>query len=246
VNLFTIARRELAAYFYSPVAYVVLALFLVVQGIVFSILLNFLNSPQAPPGAVMSIFFGGTFLFWVSVIFAVSFLPMRLFAEERRSGTLETLLTAPVRDVEVVGGKYLACLAFYGLLWLPEIAYVALLWRLGGRPDLGPIAAGYLGAFLVGAALLAWGLLASALSKNQIVAATLAFVFSLSLLLVGIAEEFVTTAWVKETLSYVHLFKAMEDFGRGMVDSRRVVFLLSLTGVGLYGTTKALELKRGT
>jgi ABC-2 type transport system permease protein len=246
VNTFTIARRELAAYFYSPIAYVVLGLFLVVQGIVFTVFLHFLNSPQAPPGAVMSYFFGGTLLYWVSVIFAVSFLPMRLLAEEQRSGTLETLLTAPVRDAEVVLGKYLACLCFYILLWLPEALYVALLWRYGGKPDLGPIAAGYLGAFLSGAALLAWGLFASALTRNQIIAATLAFVFSLALLLLGIAQEFTTSPGTRAVLGYVHMFKQMEDFGRGVVDSRHVVFLLSMTGLGLYATVKALELKKGS
>src|SRR5262249_42081417 len=156
MNIFTIARRELAAYFYSPVAYIVLALFLVIQGITFTLFLQFLNHPSAPPGAVMSYFFGGTFLFWISVIPATAFLSMRLIAEERRTGTIEALLTAPVRDAEVVLGKYLACLGFYTLLWVPAVLYVALLWRFGGRPDFGPIAAGYVGAILVGAALLAW------------------------------------------------------------------------------------------
>jgi ABC-2 type transport system permease protein len=245
MNVLTIARREMAAYFYSPVAYVVLALFLVIQGAVFTLFLNFLNQPAAPPGAVMSYFFGGTLLFWVSVIFAAAFLPMRLLAEERRSGTLETLLTAPVRETEVVVGKYLACLCFYILLWVPETAYVGLLWRYAGRPDLGPIAAGYLGCFLVGAALLAWGLFASALTRNQIIAATLAFVFALALLLIGVAQEFATASWAREALGYAHMFKIMEDFGRGVVDTRHVVFLLSLTGLGLYATVKVLELKKG-
>jgi ABC-2 type transport system permease protein len=246
MNILSIARRELAAYFYSPIAYIVLALFLVVQGIVFTIFLNFLNSPAAPPGAVMSYFFGGTFLFWVSVLFATAFLPMRLLAEERRSGTLETLLTAPVRESQVVLGKYLACLAFYALLWLPEVGYVGLLWRYGGRPDLGPILSGYLGALLVGAALLAWGLFASALTRNQIIAAALGFVFSLALLLLGIGQEFATAPLAKDLLGYVHLFKQMEDFGRGVVDSRHVIFLASTTGLGLYATAKVLELKKGS
>jgi ABC-2 type transport system permease protein len=245
MNVLTIARRELAAYFYSPVAYVVLSLFLLVQGICFTIFLYFLNSPSAPPGAVMSFFFGGTLLFWVSVIFAAAVVPMRLLAEERRTGTLETLLTAPVSNGEVVIGKYLACLAFYMLLWLPEVAYVALLWRFGGRPDLGPIAAGYLGVFLVGAALCAWGLFASALTRNQIVAATLGFVFALALLLLGIGQEFVGPGLVHDTLAYIHLFRQMEDFGRGLVDSRHVVFLTTLTVLGLFATVKVVEWKKG-
>ncbi|HJZ88133.1 MAG TPA: ABC transporter permease [Polyangia bacterium] len=245
MNLLTIARRELLAYFYSPIAYVVLALFLLIQGIYFWLFLTFLSQPGAPPGAVMSYFFGGTILFWMSTIFSVSLLSMRLLAEERRSGTFETLLTAPVRDIEVVLGKYLACLLFYLLLWLPEVIYVALLWRFAGRPDLGPIAAGYLGAFLVGAALMSFGLLASALTRNQIIAATLAFVFSWALVLVGVAQDFVTSQSLRDTLGYVHMFKLMEDFGRGIVDTRHVVFLLTLTVLGLYATTKVVELKKG-
>jgi ABC-type transport system involved in multi-copper enzyme maturation permease subunit len=246
MNLVTIARRELAAYFYSPIAYVVLALFLVLQGVVFVLFLNFLNQPMAPPGAVMQFFFGGTILYWVSVILAVSVLPMRLLAEERKAGTLETLLTAPVREFEVVVGKYLAALAFYTLLWLPELAYVGLLWRYAGRPDLGPIAAGYLGSFLVGAALLAWGVLASALTRNQIIAAVLAFVFSFILLLAGIGQDFAQAEWLRDTLGYVHMFKSMDDFSRGVVDTRHIVFLLSLTVLGLYSSVKVLELKKGT
>ena len=246
MNTFVIARRELLAYFYSPVAYVVLALFLVIQGIYFWLFLNFLSAPSAPPGAVMSYFFGGTIVFWISTIFASSLLPMRLLAEERKSGTLETLLTAPVRDGEVVLGKYLACVAFYALLWLPELAYVVLLWRFAGRPDLGPVAAGFLGALLTGAALLAWGLLASALSRNQIVAAVLAFAFSFALLLLGVTEDFANSQTLRAVLSYMQMFKLMEDFGRGIVDSRHVVFLLSLTAIGLYATVKVVELKKGT
>ena len=246
MNALTIARRELAAYFYSPIAYVVLALFLVLQGVVFVLFLNFLNQPMAPPGAVMQFFFGGTILYWVSVILAVAVLPMRLLAEERKSGTLETLLTAPVREAEVVVGKYLAALAFYVFLWLPELAYVGLLWRYAGRPDLGPIVSGYLGSFLVGAALLAWGLLASALTRNQIIAAVLSFVFAFILLLAGIGQDFANAEWVKDTLGYVHMFKSMDDFSRGVVDTRHVVFLLSLTALGLYSSVKVLELKKGT
>jgi gliding motility-associated transport system permease protein len=194
----------------------------------------------------MQFFFGGTILYWVSVILAVSVLPMRLLAEERKAGTLETLLTAPVREFEVVVGKYLAALAFYTLLWLPELAYVGLLWRYAGRPDLGPIAAGYLGSFLVGAALLAWGVLASALTRNQIIAAVLAFVFSFILLLAGIGQDFAQAEWLRDTLGYVHLFKSMDDFSRGVVDTRHIVFLLSLTVLGLYSSVKVLELKKGT
>jgi ABC-2 type transport system permease protein len=246
MNVLTIARRELAAYFYSPIAYVVLALFLVLQGVVFVLFLNFLNQPMAPPGAVMQFFFGGTILYWISVILAVAVLPMRLLAEERKTGTLETLLTAPVREYEVVIGKYLAALAFYILLWLPEWAYVGLLWRYAGRPDLGPIAAGYLGSFLVGGALLAWGVLASALTRNQIIAAVLSFVFAFILLLAGVGQEFVEAGWLRETLGYVHMFKQMDDFSRGVVDTRHIVFLLSLTALGLYSSVKVLELKKGT
>jgi ABC-2 type transport system permease protein len=245
VNLPAIAGRELRSFFYSPLGYVVLAVFLLLQGIVFWLFMSFLAQPNAPPGAVMQYFFGGTILYWIALLGVASASTMRLIAEERRAGTIETLMTAPVTGTEVVLGKYLASLAFYAALWVPTLVYVAILRGYSAaRPEWGPIAAGYLGTLLEGAAFLAVGCLASSLTKNQLVAFILAFVFAWVLLLLGVLESLVQAEWLKETFKYVNLFRQMDDFGKGIVDSRHVIFLLSLTGFALFATVKVLDARR--
>jgi len=246
VNVPVIAQRELRAYFVSPLGYVVLAVFLLLQGIVFWLFVSFLSQPSAPPGAVMQYFFGGTVLFWIALLGVTSAITMRLIAEERRTGTLEPLLTAPVTSVEVVLGKYLGALLYFLALWVPTLLYVAILVVYAdAKPDWGPIAAGYLGTVLQGGAFLALGLLASALTRNQLVAFVLAFVFAWALALIGVLENLVTTEGLKSLFRYVHLFKQMDDFGRGIVDTRHIVFLVSLIVFVLFATVKALDARRG-
>jgi ABC-type transport system involved in multi-copper enzyme maturation permease subunit len=247
-NVPTIARRELSTYFYSPLAYVVLTLFLLFQGWWFWALVEVLAQPNAPHGAVMQFYFGGTFLFWMILIFVVSTITMRLIAEERRTGTIETLLTCPVTDTEVVLGKYLGALLFYAFLWLPTVAYVFILRAYspdGQGPEAGPVLAGYLGTLLVGATFIAAGLLASSLTRNQIIAAVLAFVFLALLLLLGVLEMFVQEPAWRDRLSYANLFSQMEDFGKGIVDSRPIVFHLSLTVFFLFAAVRVLQTKKG-
>jgi ABC-2 type transport system permease protein len=247
IHVPTIARRELAGYFYSPVAYVVATLFLVLQGFTFWFFVRALSDPSAPPGAVMQFYFGGTILFWIALVLATATIPMRLLAEERRAGTLEPLLTAPVTDADVVLGKYLAALGFYVFLWLPTLAYVFILRHYappGQLPEWGPIAAGYLGTLLEGAAFLAVGLFASSLTSNQIIAAVLSFVFVFLLLLFGVVEQYVASDTVRAVSRHFNLFKHMDDFGRGIVDTRAVACSLSVAVLALFGTVKVLESRR--
>jgi ABC-2 type transport system permease protein len=245
---FVIARRELAAYFFAPVSYVVAMLFLLVEGYSFWLFLELLNGRDTPHGAVMQYFFGGTFLYWLFLMFLVAVLTMRLIAEEKRSGTLEPLLTSPVEDWQVIVGKYLGALGFWIALWLPTLLYVIVLGAHapdGARPDLGPIAAGYLGTFLVGASALAIGLCASALSPNQILAAVISFVVLAMMLLVGaLGDALVRTGPWSKLLQYIDLFRHMEDFGRGIVDSRRIVYHAGWIALGLFGATRALARRR--
>jgi len=239
-------RRELASYFFSPLAWVVLTLFLLVQGYSFYIYVQLVNRPDGPHGAVMQYFFGGTFLYWLFVIFIVSVITMRLVAEERRSGTVESLMTAPVSEAEVVLGKYLAALLFYAFLWLPTLVYVVIVASLVSPVQLGwgPVVAGYLGTIGVGSACIAVGLLASVLCRNQIVAAVLSFTILSLLLLLGALELFVTRPLLRSLLEQVNLFEQMDEFARGIVDSRRLVLYLSLVVFCLAAATKALEAKK--
>jgi ABC-2 type transport system permease protein len=238
-------RREWAAYFRTPAGWVVLALFLALQGLVFWMFVQFLGRPDAPPGGVMEFFFGGTILYWIALALLATVVPMRLVAEELRTGTIEPLLTAPVSAVEIVLGKWLAALAFYLSAWAPTLLYLGYLLRVGAALDPGPIAAGYLGTALLGAAALAVGLLASTVTRNQLVAAALSFVAFFVALLLGALETEVRAPGLAAALHRVSLFRMMEDFGHGIVDSRRVVLLATVTALALTAAVAALARLRG-
>jgi ABC-type transport system involved in multi-copper enzyme maturation permease subunit len=238
-----IARRELAAYLRSPVSYGVAALFLLVQGWSFWLYVELLSSRDVPHGAVMRYFFGGTFLFWLFFMFVIAAVTMRLIAEERRSGTLEPLLTAPVHAGEVAVGKYLGALGFFAALWVPTIIYALLLKHYGAAPDPGPVFAGYVGTLLVGASALAIGLAASSLTSSQLLSAAVAFVTLSALLMVGAVGD--TLARQSRVLAHINLFRHMEDFGRGVIDSRPIVYHLSLAAVALLGASRLIRRKRG-
>jgi ABC-2 type transport system permease protein len=239
-NAGAVARRDFAAYFHSPAGLAIAALFLMLQGLVIWMFIQFLGRPDAPPGGVMEFFFGGTILYWIAIALLATVIPMRLVAEERRTGTIETLLTAPVTATDVVLGKWLAAFGFYAALWAPTLAYLLYLRAVGAPTDPGPIASGYLGTMLIGAAALAMGLLASALTRNQIVAATLSFVSFFVLLLVGAMEAQVGDPRLGAVLRRLSLFRIMEDFGHGIVDSRHVVLLATVAVVGLVGAGRAV------
>ncbi len=236
-----IARRDLEAYFRSSAGALVLALFLALQGVVIWMFIRFLGRPEAPPGAVMEFFFGGTMLFWIAVALLATVIPMRLLSEETRTGTIEPLLTAPVTPAEVVLGKWAAACTFYAALWIPTILYVVFLRAIGAHLDPGPIAAGYLGTMLVGAALLAVGLLASSLTRNQVVAATLAFVATFILLLIGVLEGHATDPRWARLIRRSSLLRIMEDFGHGIVDSRHVTALGTLAVLALLGALRVVS-----
>jgi ABC transporter family protein/ABC-2 family transporter len=240
-----IVRREWAAYFRTPAGWAVLALFLTLQGFVFWMFVQFLARPDAPPGGVMEFFFGGTMLYWIALALLATVVPMRLLAEERRSGTIEPLLTAPVTAIEVVLGKWLAALGFFAACWAPTLLYVGYLRAVGGTLDPGPIAAGYLGTLLIGGAMLAVGLLASSLTRNQLVAATLSFVAFFVTLLVGALEGQVRSPALAAAFRRVSLFRTMEDFGHGIVDSRPVLTLVMVTVIALLAATAMLSRLRG-
>ena len=153
--LLAIVKREFFSYFVSPLAYVVLTAFLFINGYVFYAILLALNSPETPRTALMSLFFTNVF-FWIYMMVIPSIISMRLLSEERKSGSLEALLTAPVSEATVVIGKFVGGWAFFLFLWLPTVAYPLMLSRFSSL-DPGPIAAGYLGIALIGAMFIAAG-----------------------------------------------------------------------------------------
>ena len=232
--------RELRAYFFSPLAYVVLFFFLLVHGFIFAMIVSFLNDPRSPGGPPLGLFFGGTLFFWLILLFVGPVLTMRLLSEELKSGSIEVLMTAPVTEGQVVAGKYLAALTFYLFLWLPTLAYAGIIAYFE-KVDWGPVAAGYLGVLGIGALFLAVGTFASALSKNQLVAAIVTFALLILFFSFGLLENLVNDETAKQAFGYLNLWDQMDDFAKGIIDTRRLVYYASASVFFLFLTARALE-----
>lgn len=228
-----IARRELGAYFVSPIAYIVTAAFLFISGLFFAIIL--INTYQAS----LEMVFANVV---ITLLFIAPLLTMRLLADEYRSGTIEVLLTAPVSDWQVVLGKFLAALGLFCIMLLITLYYPLMLWRLGGNPDIGPIVSGYIGMLLLGSAMLALGTLTSAMTQNQIVAAVASFGIVLVLWLLEAAASISPDA--AEVLSALSLREHYDEFARGAINASDVLYYLSLTAGSLFVATRILETRR--
>ena len=243
-KLWAIIRRELISYFSSPLAYIVMTAFLLMQGYIFYLIVSFLNNPSTQAMTPLRLFFGGTIFFWLFLLFVVPVITMRLLAEERRSGTLEVLLTSPVTEGQVVVGKFLAAMIFYIALWLPTSIYVLVLGR-HSEIDLGPVFAGYLGVLLLGFLFLAVGTFASTLTDNQLIAAIIAFAAMVVLFSIGLVEQLlISSSAFKTALGYMNLWTQMDDFSKGIVDTRHVVYQLSVGILFLVLAAKSLEVKK--
>lgn len=235
-----IFQRELKAYFLAPLAWVVLFGFLVVNGFVFSAIVGYLSNPTAPPSQPLVFFFGGTIYFWMVLLFVAPVITMRLLAEERKTGSIEVLMTAPVTEEQVVVGKYVAALAFYCFLWLPTAAYAGIV-AYHAEVDWGPILAGYLGILGIGALFLSMGMLASAVTRSQIVAAILTFALVIVVFSFGLLEGLIEQPVLKEAFGYLNLWQHMDEFSKGIVDTRRLVYYLSATLFFLFLSSRALD-----
>ena len=243
-SLMATIDRELRAYYFSPLGWAVLTLVLLVNGGVFWVLVSFLSDPRSPASATpLEYFFGQTVFFWLVLLFVTPVLTMRLLAEERKSGTIEVLMTAPISESQVVAGKYVAALVFYVALWLPSLVYAAILAAYS-EVDWGPVASGYLGILGIGAVFLAVGVFASSLTRNQIVAALATFAILMVFFSFGLLEGLFQGELLKEAFGYMNLWQHMEDFSRGVVDTRRIVFYLSVSLLFLFLASRTLEAKK--
>ena len=234
-NIGIISRKELKSYLSSPMAYVVTAVFLVLTGTFFA---TYLASTNYSDTSIRGFLGAGQIL----ILLFAAVLTMRLIAEERKLGTWELLLTVPVRDTEIILGKFLGSLAVLtGMLVLTF--YYPILLMVFGDPDLGPIITSYLGLFLLGCAALAVGIFASSLTSNQIVAAVVGGGILFTLWFLGIAGNFVPGA-LGEVLSYISLSHHFPDFVRGIVDTKAIVYYLSVTALFLYMAIRSTETDR--
>ena len=233
-------RRELRAYFFSPLAYVMLFFFLVVTGFIFVYIVGQLNNPASGGGPPLKFFFSST---WLMLLLMGPLLTMRLVSEELRSGSIEVLMTAPVTEGQVIGGKFLAALTFYAFLWFPTVAYGVMI-SLYEKVDWGPVVSGYLGVLLIGSLFLAIGIFASATTRSQLLAAMMTAALLFLLFLIGVFEEMVNNDVAKKALGYVSIFNHIDELANGIVDTRRLVFYLSGTLFFLFLASRALEDKK--
>lgn len=247
-NVLTIWRKELHSYFVSPIAYLLLAMFAIVFGFFFwNMLSYFVNAviesqmrgemfpmnvneqvirPLLSNAGVLGLFF-------------IPMITMRLFAEEKRSGTIELLVTSPVRDGEIIFGKWLAALTLYAALLALAALNFIFLFRYGS-PDWKPLAIGYLGLLLQAGGLLAVGMFISTLTKNQIIAGAVTFGVCLLLWVIGWVGGYETSTWAS-VLTYFSVVTHIESFSKGLLDSKDAVYYITLIFLGIFFTSRSLE-----
>ena len=247
-NILTIARKELKTYFTSPIAYIVLAISAVIFGFFFYSALAFfvqrgMQSQMMGRGVPMNVneFVIRPLLMNLSVIslFLLPMITMRLYAEEKRSGTIELLLTSPVRDLELILGKLLAAFVLYAAIMGLVLANLAVVF-IRGDADWKPVAAGFLGVGLMGAAFLSLGMLLSTFTRNQIVAGALTFGLFLMLWVLDWVSAY-SSSTVGQVASYISMTTHLENFAKGVIDLRDVVYYLSVIFLGVFLTQRSLE-----
>jgi ABC-2 type transport system permease protein len=250
-NVLAIAGREVRSYFASPIAYVVVGLFALLFGYFFYAILVFFSEQSMRMGMM-----GGPgslninqmmlrpLLLNTSVIllFVLPMLTMRSFSEEKRSGTFELLLTAPLTDWQIVLGKFLGALALYALMLAISLLDIALLFWYG-NPEWKPLAAGYLGLLLMGGCFIALGLFISSLTRNQIVAAVITFSAFLLLWVINWIGESAGPV-TRQVLSALSITEHFEDFVKGVLDTKHVIYYLSFITFGLFLTAKSVDSER--
>jgi ABC-2 type transport system permease protein len=229
-NVMTILRRELRSYFNSPIAYIVITVFLLISGWFFSSNLFLMNQAtlRAAFGIIPLIF-----------IFFVPAITMRLISEEKKSGTIELLVTMPIKDHQIVLGKFFAALILLAIA-LAFTLFYALTVSLLGNADGGPMVGGYLGLLLMGAAYLALGMFASALTENQIVAFIVSFLIIFILFMLDKVIFFVPS-WMATIFEYVSIDYHFNNIARGVIDTRDIIYYLSVIVLGLTLASRMIE-----
>lgn len=242
-TVWALVRREVKAYFASPIAYVVLGLFLFLFGLYFYGELDvFIDPRRTAQGQTVNV--NQDMIRWlfhttaVIVLFLLPLVTMRSFSEELRSGTIELLFTSPLTDTQLVLGKFFGALVLYGVMLGSTFLHMGLLFYFGD-PDWKPIAVGYLGLLLLGASYIGFGLVFSSMTRNQIVAGFLSFGVFLFLYLIEIAQNW--GGWASALVPYLSVSRHLEEFAKGVIDTRDIVFYLSFIGLGLFLTKQSIE-----
>jgi ABC-2 type transport system permease protein len=250
-NTFAIADKELRSYFASPIAYILIGLFSLLFGWFFYVYLMAFNQQsqqmmqfgQGGGANINQMMIRGLFQNTaVIILFTMPMITMRTYSEEKRSGTIELLLTSPVTDVEIIIGKFLGALGLYAAMLLVTMLYIVMLFKIS-NPEWRPIVAGYLGLLLMGGCFLSTGLFISSLTKNQIVAGFLTFATFLMLWIVNwIGESSGPTT--QAIVSYLSITEHFDDFARGIIDTKHTIYYLSFITFGLFLTAKSVDSER--
>jgi ABC-2 type transport system permease protein len=247
-NILIICKKELSSYFVSPIAYLLLTMFALIFGFFFWNSVGYFNmmgleSQMRGQGFPMSVneYVIRPLLSNVSVIglFFIPMITMRLFAEEKRTGTIELLATSPIRDIEVIIGKWLAALILYVVMLAFTAVNFAFLFKYG-NPDWRPLAIGYLGLLLQAGGLLAVGTFISTLTKNQIIAGAATFGVCLMRWVMEWVAGYETAPWAK-VLAYMSVITHFESFAKGVLDSKDALYYVSLIFLGLFLTSRSME-----
>jgi ABC-2 type transport system permease protein len=249
-NILAIAGKELRGYFASPIAYIVIGAFALLFGYFFYAAVAFFNrqSMQMSMGMggsmninemlVTPVFVNAT----VMMLFLLPAITMRTYSEEKRSGTIELLLTSPITDTEIILGKFLGAMGLYASMLAVTLIHVALLFWFG-NPEWKPIASAYVGLLLMGGCFIAVGLLISSLTKNQIVAGVVTFAVFLMLWVINWIGVFVGPT-AQAILSHLSITDHFDDFSRGVIDTKHVVYYISFISLGLFLTAKSVDTER--
>src|SRR5215203_340614 len=248
-NVVAIADKELRSYFASPIGYVLVGFFALLFGYFFYVYLGFFirsseqmqmggGSPNVNQHMISGLLQNAA----VIILFTLPMITMRTYAEEKRSGTIELLLTSPLTDMQIIPGKFIGAMGLYASMLAVTLIYIAILFLLG-KPEWRPIATGYLGLLLMGGCFISVGLLISSLTKNQIVAGFMTFVVFLMLWVINwIGESSSTTT--RELVNYLSVTEHLNDFVRGILDTKHVVYYLSFITFGLFLTAKSVDSER--
>jgi ABC-2 type transport system permease protein len=247
-NAWIICRKELRSYFVSPIAYILLAMFALIMGFFFWNALGYfvyigmesqMRGEMFPMNVNEQVIRPLLSNMSVVGLFLIPMITMRLFAEEKRTGTIELLATSPVRDTEVILGKWLAAVVMYGSMMLLAALNFVFLFKYG-NPDWKPLAIGFLGLLLQAAALLAIGTFISTLTKNQIIAGAATFGVCLLLWVLEWVSGYESSTWA-QVLSYMSVITHFGSFAKGVVDSKDAIYYVTLTFLGLFFTARSLE-----
>jgi len=246
-KFYALLTREVKSYFHSPIAYIVLAFVLIMDGINFQLLINWMNRRQLD-FTLQEAFFNWV-PFWIPFVLSFPLITMRLFAEEFKLGTIEPLMTAPVRDLQVILAKYFGALVFYIVLWIPTLIYFAIFEKITHQPaanSAGAYWGSYLMLLLLGMFYLSIGCFASVLTKNQIVAAIISLCAILLIFFLGLFQAVLLdmSSGMRDALGYFSSIEHMATYSRGIIDTRPIVFYLSMTAFVLTLTYQAFQSRK--